>query len=139
MTVIDLRGGNVVGVEQYEFATGKRKRKRSTGLWGLITKAQADQSERRKIRVQSKADARVGRAEAKKGQALAQQLQADASKESVKGDVAVAKALNDSPSLGASSPSDSGGLSTTTKYAIGGVALVVLLGVGFMIYKRSNP
>lgn len=137
MTIIDLANkGQVLNIEEYDFATGKKKKK-NLGLWGLIQKSQADQAERRKIRVQSKAQARVGRAEAKKAQSVASQLQAKASKEGVKGDVALAKALTDKGVSDLNNKEDSG-LSNTTKYVIGGVALVILLGVGFMIYQKNK-
>jgi preprotein translocase subunit SecF len=135
MTIIDLKGGNVVDVEQYECATGKKKK--NLGLWGLIQKSQADQSERRKIRVQSKAEARVGRASAKKGQAVAQQLQAKASKEGVKGDIELAKSLAEKGGE-ETKTSDNAGLSTTAKYAIGGVSIILVLGIAYMIYTKKK-
>lgn len=135
MTIIDLKGGNVQMLEEYDFATGKKKK--NLGLWGLIQKSQADQSERRMIRVQSKADARIGRADAKKGQSIAQQLQAKASKEGVKGDIELAKALAEKGGED-TTKSDSGGLSTTAKYAIGGVAVVLILGVAYMVYTKNK-
>lgn len=134
MTIINLRDGMVSSAESFDNAVGRKSHKKA-GLGRLINDSQSAQRERKMIRVKSKAGARVGRADAKNKEAIAKQLMADASKEGVKGDIALGNAL----AVSAPGPEASSSMSPTVKYVlIGLAALVVVGGGGFAIYKMTK-
>lgn len=137
MTIINLRDGMVSSAESFDNAVGRTRHKaKKAGLGKLIKESQSAQRERKMIRTKSKAGARLGRADAKNKDAIAKQLQANAAKEGVKGDIALGNALAVS-APGADTSSSS--MSPTVKYVlIGLAALVVVGGGGFAIYKMTK-